>query len=76
MTSLEYFPDTDTLYIKLRDGMVDSGEDAGEDLVIYYSADELPMGYEIEHASCHGDHIAAALRLVREIDGERRRLAA
>ena len=76
MRAIEYFPDTDTVYIKLRDGMIDGGEDAGEDLVIYYSVDDVPMGYEIENASNHGDHIQAALKLIREIDVEERRKAA
>lgn len=76
MRNLEYFPDTDTLYIKLRDGMIDGGEDGGKDLVIYYSADDVPMGYEIEHASEHGDHIVTAMKLIREIDGEHRQHAA
>lgn len=76
MRNLEYFPDTDTMYIKLRDGMIDGGEDAGEDLVIYYSVDDVPMGYEIESASKHGEHIVAAMKLLREIESEQRRQAA
>jgi hypothetical protein len=41
------------------------GEDAGEDLVIHYGADGLPWLWEIEHASRHPEHIAAALDELR-----------
>jgi uncharacterized protein YuzE len=66
---IRYFPDTDTMAIELRpwpgdaadaDGLV-GGEDAGEDLVIHYAADGEPWLWEIEHASAHPEHIAAAL---------------
>jgi len=39
--------------------------DAGEDLVIHYAADGQPWLWEIEHASQHPEHIAAALDEVR-----------
>ena len=42
------------------------GEDAGLDLVIhYYLGDGEPWLWEIEHASEHPEHIAAALREMR-----------
>jgi hypothetical protein len=42
------------------------GEDAGLDLVIhYYPGDGEPWLWEIEHASQHPEHIAAALREMR-----------
>jgi hypothetical protein len=41
------------------------GEDAGEDLVIHYAADGRPWLWEIEHASRHPEHIAAALAELR-----------
>jgi len=62
---IRYYPATDTLYVELRPGPTTGGEDAGADLVIHYGEDGRPSGYEIEHASKHPEHIAAALRLVR-----------
>ncbi|MGI4877221.1 MAG: DUF2283 domain-containing protein [Janthinobacterium lividum] len=73
---VRYYPDTDTMYVELRDGMVDGGEEAGKDLVIYYSEDDVALGYEIESASQHPEHIEAALKLLREIDLEQRSAAA
>ncbi len=43
------------------------GEDAGEDLVIHYAADGEPWLWEIEHASTHPEHIAAALTQIRKL---------
>ena len=71
--AIRYFPDTDTMAIELRpwpeDGGDDAnaigGEDAGEDLVIHYAADGEPWLWEIEHASAHPEHIAAALTQIR-----------
>ncbi|HZK90338.1 MAG TPA: DUF2283 domain-containing protein [Stellaceae bacterium] len=70
---IHYYPDTDTMAIELRpwpgdagdDPTVVGGEDAGEDLVIHYAADGEPWLWEIEHASAHPEHIAAALSLIR-----------
>lgn len=39
---------------------------AGEDLVIHYAADGEAWLWEIEHASAHPEHIAAALDEIRE----------
>lgn len=66
---IRYHPETDTLAIEVRpwpegvmgDDSAIGGEDAGEDLVIHYAADGEPWLWEIEHASRHPDHIAAAL---------------
>ena len=44
-------------------------EDAGEDLVIHYAADGEPWLWEIEHASRHPEHIAAALAALRAARG-------
>jgi hypothetical protein len=41
------------------------GEDAGEDLVIHYAPDGQPWLWEIEHASVHPEHIAAALAAIK-----------
>lgn len=67
--SIRYSPETDTLAIEVRpwpehatgDTREIGGEDAGEDLVIHYAADGEPWLWEIEHASRHPEHIAAAL---------------
>lgn len=68
-TSIRYSAETDTMAIELRpwpesgrgDEREIGGEDAGEDLVIHYAADGEPWLWEIEHASRHPEHIAAAL---------------
>jgi uncharacterized protein YuzE len=71
---IRYYPDSDTMAIEVRpwpseaaavDGDAVGGEDAGEDLVIHYAADGEPWLWEIEHASVHPEHIAAALSLIR-----------
>jgi uncharacterized protein YuzE len=70
---IRYFPETDTMAIELRPWPEhpDSspgwfgGEDAGEDLVVHYAADREPWLWEIEHASKHPEHIAAALTQIR-----------
>jgi uncharacterized protein YuzE len=72
--AIHYYPDTDTLAIELRpwpegregDKSQIGGEDAGEDLVIHYAADGEPWLWEIEHASVHPEHIAAALAQIKK----------
>ena len=72
-TNISYSPETDTMAIEVRpwpkqpggDGHEIGGEDAGEDLVIHYAADGEPWLWEIEHASRHPEHIAAALAELR-----------
>jgi uncharacterized protein YuzE len=71
---IRYFPETDTMAIELRpwpeapgagtNGV--GGEDAGADLVIHYAPDGEPWLWEIEHASAHPEHIAAALGQIRK----------
>jgi uncharacterized protein YuzE len=70
--TIRYFPETDTMAIELRpwpeaagDESQTGGEDAGEDLVIHYAPDGEPWLWEIEHASVHPEHIAAALAQIR-----------
>lgn len=63
---LEYYPDTDTLYVEVQPGRTVGGRDEGEDLVIHYGEDGRPSGYEIERATQHPEHVQEALRLVRE----------
>lgn len=72
-TSISYSPETDTMAIEVRpwpegakgNESAIGGEDAGEDLVIHYAADGEPWLWEIEHASRHPEHIAAALAELR-----------
>ncbi len=72
--NIRYYPDTDTMAIELRPWPGNAGdhisaiggEDAGEDLVIHYAADGEPWLWEIEHASAHPEHIAAALSQIRQ----------
>jgi uncharacterized protein YuzE len=68
--AIRYYPDTDTMAIEIRPwpggrGRAAGGEDAGEDLVIHYAPDGEPWLWEIEHASVHPEHIAAALEEIR-----------
>jgi uncharacterized protein YuzE len=72
-STIRYFPDTDTMTVEIRPWPGEAasteaigGEDAGEDLVIHYAADGEPWLWEIEHASQHPEHIAAALSLIRQ----------
>jgi uncharacterized protein YuzE len=79
-TAILYEPSTDTMRIELRrwpgagagdDLDLAGGEDAGEDLVIHYAPDGEPYAWEIEHASKHPEHIAAALAALRQAQGHR-----
>lgn len=71
--TIRYYPETDTMAIEIRpwpevsggDRDQIGGQDAGEDLVIHYAADGQPWLWEIEHASIHPEHIAAALDQIR-----------
>jgi hypothetical protein len=68
---VRYCVDTDTMAVEMRPwpgqpGEAGEGEDAGLDLVIhYYPGDGEPWLWEIEHASQHPEHIAAALTEMR-----------
>lgn len=72
---IRYYPQTDTMAIELRpwpgledgDRRLIGGEDAGEDLVVHYAPDGEPWLWEIEHASSHPEHIAAALAHIRRL---------
>ncbi len=71
--TIRYYPETDTMAIEIRpwpeeqdgDPGEIGGEGAGEDLVIHYAADGQPWLWEIERASAHPEHIAAALDQIR-----------
>lgn len=73
-----YEPSTDTLLVELRPWPAPApehrpelagGRDAGEDLVIHDAPDGQPYAWEIEHASRHPEHIAAALAALRAAQG-------
>jgi hypothetical protein len=74
---VRYCVDTDTMAIEVRPwpgqpGELGEGEDAGLDLVIhYYPGDGEPWLWEVEHASQHPEHIAAALMELRSRRSER-----
>ena len=48
---LEYFPETDTLYITLIDKSSVHSDEIAEDVVVDYGEDRRIVGIEIEHAS-------------------------
>jgi hypothetical protein len=74
---VRYFVDTDTMAIEMRPWPGEpresgEGEDAGPDLVIhYYPGDGQPWLWEIERASQHPEHIAAALLELQRWRSER-----
>lgn len=47
----EYFPDTDTLYIQLREGPGVDAQEVAHDIVFDYNETGEVIGIEIEHAS-------------------------
>jgi hypothetical protein len=67
---VHYCIENDTMAVEIRPwpgGEDDDGiaRDAGVDLVIHYASDGQPWLWEIEHASRHPEHIAAALAELR-----------
>ncbi len=66
---VSYHPDTDTMYVEIVAGTTAFGRDAATDLVLHMSDDGRVMGYEIEHASRHPEHVAAALAALRAARG-------
>jgi hypothetical protein len=63
---------SDMMQVELRpwpggEGENYGGEDAGPDLVIHYAPDGTPWMWEIENASTHPEHIAAALAELRRL---------
>jgi uncharacterized protein YuzE len=57
----DYDPTTDSLYIKLRPGASVDNRIVSDDVVIDLGADGEPVGYDIQHASCHAEAIAEVL---------------
>jgi hypothetical protein len=69
-TPVRYCVETDTMAIEIqpwpgREDYDGIARDAGVDLVIHYAPDGHPWLWEIEHASRHPKHIAAALAALR-----------
>ena len=69
---VRYCVETDTMAIEIRpwpgnDADDAIGHDAGDDLVIHSAPDGNPWLWEIEHASRHPEHIAAALAALRRL---------
>ena len=72
---IRYYPETDSMAIELRPwpagtargSALVGGQDAGVDLVVHYAGDGQPWLWEIEHASQHPEHIAAALAEIRRL---------
>lgn len=67
---IRYCVETDTMAIEVRpwpgrDDGDSIGRDAGDDLVVHCAPDGAPWLWEIEHASRHPEHIAAALAELR-----------
>ena len=48
---IEYFPDTDALYIALRSGPGSDATEVGPDVVLDFDADGNVIGITIEHAN-------------------------
>jgi hypothetical protein len=72
---IRYSVDSDTLAIEIRpwpggESDAGGGYDAGPDLVIHDAPDGQPWLWEIEHASRHPEHIAAALLAQRDLTDE------
>ena len=48
---LDYYPETDTLYISLSEETSVDSDEVAEDVVVDYGPDGRVVGIEIEHAS-------------------------
>ena len=56
---LHYYPETDSLYIELRDALACRTVELAEDVLLDIGADGEPVGYDIQHASTKPDLVAA-----------------
>lgn len=50
---IEYFPETDSLYIDLADRVGTDSQEIGEGIVLDTDADGHPVGIDIDQASKH-----------------------
>ena len=62
--SIEYFPDTDTLYIALRPAESVDAAEVAPDIVLDYGTDGSVIGVTIEHASERADLSSISLSQV------------
>lgn len=53
--SIQYFPESDMLYIKLKDGISTESEEVAPNIVLDYDEADHVIGIEIEDASRHMD---------------------
>ncbi len=58
----EYYPDTDMLYIRLREGVSVESEEIAPDIVVDYDEQNRVIGIEIENASKHIDMTKIEIR--------------
>lgn len=66
MNPVLYDPDTDSMYITLREGrVVETIADDDRDFTIDIDEDGQPVGYNIPFASKHPDVIAEALQILQ-----------
>ncbi len=59
--TFEYFPDTDTLYIALREGQSADTAEVERDLLLDYDVEGHIIGLTIEHASERADLTSISL---------------
>jgi len=52
---IEYYPDTDKLYIALKQGDASDSHEIQADIVADFDKHGVIIGFEIEHASRHAD---------------------
>ena len=52
---IQYFADTDTLYINIRDRVSSDSGDVGPDMLADYDEDRAVVALTIEHASVRAD---------------------
>ena len=50
MMKIDYYSDTDTLYITLSDNPSVESEEVGRDIIMDLDENAQPVGFEIEHA--------------------------
>lgn len=62
--TVEYYPDTDTLYVALRPGPSANAAEVSPDVVLDYDADGHVIGVTVEHASERADLASLAITKV------------
>ena len=64
--AVRYYPDTDTFHVQLTAGAIVFGDEEPTDVMTYYDEDEVLCARAVEHASTHPQHVADALRALRD----------